>query len=30
MNITFTTSAKNDEEGRELLKQLGVSFRAQG
>ena len=28
MNITFTTSAKNDEEGRELLKQLGVSFRA--
>ena len=28
MNITFTTSARNDEEGRELLKQLGVSFRA--
>jgi large subunit ribosomal protein L5 len=27
MNITFTTSARNDEEGRELLKQLGVSFR---
>jgi large subunit ribosomal protein L5 len=28
MNITFTTSARNDEEGRELLKQLGISFRA--
>ena len=28
MNITITTSAKNDEEGRELLKQLGVPFRA--
>jgi ribosomal protein L5 len=28
MNITITTSAKNDEEGRELLKQLGVPLRA--
>jgi large subunit ribosomal protein L5 len=28
MNITITTSARNDEEGRELLKQLGVPFRA--
>ena len=25
MNITLTTTAKNDEEGRELLKVLGVS-----
>src|SRR5580698_5049035 len=30
MNITLTTTAKNDEEGRELLKLLGVPFRAQG
>jgi large subunit ribosomal protein L5 len=28
MNVTITTSARNDEEGRELLKQLGVPFRA--
>ena len=28
MNITITTSARNDEEGRELLKLLGVPFRA--
>jgi large subunit ribosomal protein L5 len=30
MNITFTTSAHTDEEARELLKQLGMPFRAQG
>src|ERR1700691_4508829 len=30
MNITITTTARNDEEGRELLKLLGVPFRAQG
>ncbi len=28
MNITLTTTARTDEEGRELLKQLGVPFRA--
>src|SRR5487761_1109757 len=28
MNITLTTSAKSDEEGRELLKLLGVPLRA--
>jgi large subunit ribosomal protein L5 len=28
MNITFTTSAHSDEEARELLKLLGVPFRA--
>jgi len=28
MNITMTTTAKTDEEGRELLKQFGVPFRA--
>jgi len=28
MNITITTTARSDEEGRELLKQLGVPFRA--
>ena len=28
MNITLTTTAKNDEEGRELLKLLGVPLRA--
>ena len=28
MNITITTSARNDEEGRELLKMLGVPLRA--
>jgi len=27
MNITMTTSAKNDEQGRELLKGLGFPFR---
>jgi large subunit ribosomal protein L5 len=27
MNITFTTSARNDEEGRELLRGLGVPLR---
>src|ERR1700729_3006184 len=27
MNITLTTTARNDEEGRELLKQLGVPLR---
>jgi large subunit ribosomal protein L5 len=29
MNITLTTSAKNDEEGRELLKNLGVPIRGE-
>jgi len=28
MNITITTTGRNDEEGRELLKLLGVPFRA--
>jgi large subunit ribosomal protein L5 len=28
MNVTITTTAHTDEEGRELLKQLGVPFRA--
>src|SRR4051812_6357104 len=28
MNITFTTTAHSDEEGRELLKMIGVPFRA--
>jgi large subunit ribosomal protein L5 len=28
MNITLTTTAKNDEEGRELLRLLGVPLRA--
>ncbi len=27
MNITITTTARNDEEGRELLRLLGVPFR---
>ncbi len=27
LNITLTTTARNDEEGRELLKLLGVPFR---
>jgi large subunit ribosomal protein L5 len=27
MNITFTTTAKTDEEGRSLLRRLGVPFR---
>src|SRR5579872_4028115 len=30
MNITLTTSAKNDEEGRELLKGLGFPLRTPG
>jgi large subunit ribosomal protein L5 len=30
MNITITTTARSDEEGRELLRLLGVPFRAQG
>ncbi len=29
LNITMTTTAKNDEEGRELLKLLGVPLRTQ-
>jgi large subunit ribosomal protein L5 len=29
MNITLTTTARSDEEGRELLKLIGVPFRAQ-
>jgi len=29
MNITITTTARSDEEGRELLKLLGVPFRTQ-
>lgn len=29
MNVTITTTAHTDEEGRELLKLLGVPFRAQ-
>jgi large subunit ribosomal protein L5 len=28
MNVTITTSARNDEEGRELLKLMGVPFRS--
>jgi large subunit ribosomal protein L5 len=28
MNVTITTSARSDEEGRELLKLMGVPFRA--
>ena len=27
MNVTLVTTAKNDEEGRELLKQFGMPFR---
>ena len=27
MNITFVTTAKTDEEGRELLQLLGMPFR---
>jgi large subunit ribosomal protein L5 len=30
MNITITTTARTDEEGRELLKLMGVPFRTQG
>ncbi|HKS80647.1 MAG TPA: 50S ribosomal protein L5 [Candidatus Acidoferrales bacterium] len=29
MNITITTTARNDEEGRELLRLLGIPFRTQ-
>jgi large subunit ribosomal protein L5 len=29
MNITITTTARSDEEGRELLKLMGVPFRTQ-
>jgi large subunit ribosomal protein L5 len=29
LNITLTTTARNDEEGRELLKLLGVPLRLQ-
>src|SRR5579863_10417448 len=29
MNITITTTARSDEEGRELLKLIGVPFRVQ-
>ena len=28
MNISFVTTAKSDEEGRALLQQLGMPFRA--
>jgi len=28
MDITVVTTAKNDEEGRALLKQLGFPFRS--
>jgi large subunit ribosomal protein L5 len=30
MNVTITTTARTDEEGRELLRLLGVPFRTQG
>lgn len=30
MNITFTTTARNDREARELLKKLGLPFRKTG
>jgi large subunit ribosomal protein L5 len=30
MNITITTTARTDEEGRELLKLMGVPFRVPG
>src|ERR1700731_2821846 len=30
MNITMTTTARNDEQGRELLKGLGFPFREKG
>jgi large subunit ribosomal protein L5 len=30
MNVTLTTTAKNDEEGRELLKGLGFPLRVPG
>ena len=29
MDITFVTSAKNDEEARELIKQFGIPFKGQ-
>ena len=28
MNITFVTTARTNEEGRELLKRLGMPFRS--
>jgi large subunit ribosomal protein L5 len=30
MNVTITTSARTDEEGRALLRHLGMPFRAEG
>ena len=30
MNMTLTTTARNDEEGRELLKGLGFPLRTPG
>ena len=30
MNITMVTSAKSDDEGRALLRELGVPFRKEG
>lgn len=30
MNITMVTTAKNGEQGRELLKQFGMPFREEG
>jgi len=29
MNVTIVTTARSDDEARELLKQLGVPFRQQ-
>jgi large subunit ribosomal protein L5 len=30
MDVAIVTSAQTDEEGRELLRQLGMPFRQQG
>lgn len=30
MNISFITTATNDEEGRQLLQQFGMPFRKSG
>jgi large subunit ribosomal protein L5 len=30
MNVTIVTTARTDDEARELLKQLGMPFRQQG
>ena len=30
LNVTITTSAATDEEGRALLRHLGMPFRAEG